>query len=111
MEYSPNRDLNKTTLAAAVAVEGELTSDQAEAAVHVVLNVIAKTLAAGYGVAITNFGSWHPVVKDARVGRNPQTGETVPIAEKFGVKWTSSPKLKAMINGQAPATISKDPSH
>jgi DNA-binding protein HU-beta len=75
----------------------------------VVLDTIAKTLAGGYGVAITNFGSWHPVIAPARKARNPQTGEAVQVPETFRVKWTTAPKLRDMVNGDAEPTISKAP--
>jgi DNA-binding protein HU-beta len=108
--YVPTRDLNKTSLAEAVAARTGVSLEQATEAVHAVLDTVAKTLAGGYGVSVTNFGSWHPVVKPGRRARNPQTGEAVQVDDAFRVKWTTAPKLRAMVNGDAAPTITKDKS-
>jgi DNA-binding protein HU-beta len=110
-QYRVMDDLNKTSLAEAVAARTGLSLDDAYAAVHATLDTVAKALVDGYSVSVTNFGSWHPAITPTRPARNPQTGEAVQVPERFRVKWTSAPKLRAMINGDAPADITKDPSH
>lgn len=108
-QYIPSHDLSRTSLGEAVAVQMGVSLEQGHAAVFAVLDTVAKTLAAGYGVSVTNFGSWHPVVSAARRAHNPQTMEPVQVPESFRVKWTTGPKLLAMVNGEAEPTIKKAP--
>jgi hypothetical protein len=70
---------------------------------------LSRTSLGGYGVSVTNFGAWHPVVKPGRRARNPQTGEAVQVDDAFRVKWTTAPKLKEIVNGEAEPTIRKAP--
>ncbi|UTN93015.1 DNA binding, HU-like domain [Streptomyces phage Marky] len=107
--YIPSHDLSRTSLGEAVAAQMGVSLDQGHAAVFAVLDVVAKTLAGGYGVSVTNFGSWHPVVAPARRAHNPQTMEPVQLPESFRVKWTTAPKLKEIVNGDAEPTIKKAP--
>lgn len=109
-QYRVTGDLNKTSLAHAVALRTGLSQADAEAAVHAALDTVAKALVDGYAVSVTNFGSWHPAITPARPARNPQTGEKVTVPERFRVKWTSAPKLRAMVNGDAEPDITKDAS-
>lgn len=109
-QFQVTGDLNKSSLAHAVSVRTGLTRAQAEAAVHMTLDTIAKALTNGHAVTVTNFGSWTPVIRAARTGWNPAIGQPMSVPEKFRVKWATSPKLHAMVNGDAPADISKDPS-
>lgn len=109
-DYTPGRDLNKTSLAEAVAERLGVDLDTGEAAVHAVLDTIMVTVSSGYNVAVTNFGSWHAVYTPARRAHNPQTMEAVIVPEGFRVKWSTSPKFRDAINDRAPKTIKKDPS-
>lgn len=107
--YVPTRNLNKTALAEAVAASTEMTQAEATEAVHAVLDVIAKTLAGGYSVSVTNFGSLHPVwVPEHRRGTT-RKGEVVLVPERVRVRWITSDKLRAMVNGEAEPTITKAP--
>ncbi|AXH49400.1 DNA binding HU-like domain protein [Streptomyces phage Crosby] len=108
-QYVPSHDLSRTSLGEAVALQMGVSLEQGHEAVFAVLEVITKTLAGGYGVTVTNFGSWHPVVAPARRAHNPQTMEPVQVAESFKVKWTTSPKLREIVNGEAAPTIKKAP--
>jgi len=108
-QYVPTHDLSRTSLGEAVAARMGVSLDEGHAMVLAVLDTVAKTLAGGYGVSVTNFGSWHPVVKPGRRARNPQTGETVMVDDAFRVKWTTAPKLREIVNGEAEPTIKKAP--
>jgi nucleoid DNA-binding protein len=108
-QYIPSADLSRTSLGEAVALRLGVSLEQGHEAVFAVLDTVAKTLAGGYGVSVTNFGAWHPVVKPGRRARNPQTGEAVQVDDAFRVKWTTAPKLKEIVNGEAEPTIRKAP--
>ncbi|MFK5690042.1 HU family DNA-binding protein [Ornithinimicrobium sp. LYQ92] len=52
----------------------------AAAAVEAVVDVVLREVAAGGTVGITGFGTFEQIERAPRTGRNPRTGEAVPIA-------------------------------
>ena len=69
--------------------------------------VIAKALKKGEKVGITGFGTFSVGKRNARVGRNPQTGEKVKIAASKAPKFKAGASLKAFVNGKTAATKPK----
>lgn len=71
-----------------------------ESADHVeaVLSEIADRLVAGETVKISSFGSLQVRQKSGRVGRNPKTGEEVPINPRRVLVFRASHVLKDKIN-------------
>ncbi|MGB8381586.1 MAG: HU family DNA-binding protein [Dermatophilaceae bacterium] len=62
------------------AIESKLGGRKtATDALEAVLDVIIREVAKGGKVAITGFGTFQKVAREARTGRNPRTGETVRI--------------------------------
>ena len=90
--------MNKTELAAAVAAKTELSKKDAEAAVNAVLASITDALAEGDKVALVGFGTFEVAERAAREGRNPKTGETMPIAASKTPKFKAGKALKDMVN-------------
>ena len=72
--------MNKTELIAAVAERTGLTKKDAERAVAATFDTIAAQLAAGEKIQVTGFGTFEVKEREARVGRNPLTGESIQIA-------------------------------
>ena len=62
--------------------------------------VIAKALKKGDKVSITGFGTFSVGKRNARMGRNPQTGEKVKIAASKAPKFKAGAGLKGFINGK-----------
>lgn len=86
--------MNKSELIEALAPRlGGRT--HAAAAVEAMVDVVLREVAAGRSVGITGFGTFERVERAPRTGRNPRTGEAVPIAG------TSSPRFR-------PGTYFKD---
>jgi DNA-binding protein HU-beta len=65
--------------------------------------VIAKAMKKGEKVSITGFGTFSVGKRNARVGRNPQTGEKVKIAASKAPKFKAGASLKGFVNGKAVA--------
>jgi len=65
--------------------------------------MIAKALKKGEKVGITGFGTFSVGKRNARMGRNPQTGEKVKIAASKAPKFKAGASLKAFVNGKAVA--------
>ena len=72
--------MNKVELIAAVAEKAGLSKKDAEKAVAAVVSTIEKTLADGGKVQLIGFGTFEVRKRAARIGRNPQTKETIKIA-------------------------------
>ena len=73
--------MNKTELIAAVAEKADLSKKDAEAAITATVDAITEALTQGEKVQLVGFGSFEVKTRVARVGRNPRTGEEIPISE------------------------------
>lgn len=73
--------MNKTELIAAVAEKADLSKKDAEAAITAAVEAITGALIEGEKVQLVGFGSLEVKTRAARVGRNPKTGEEIPISE------------------------------
>ena len=71
--------MNKTELIAAVAEKAGLTKKDAERVVNATVDVIAESLVKGNKVQISGFGIFEAKTREARVGRNPRTKQTIQI--------------------------------
>ena len=71
--------MNKTELIAAVAEKTGLTKKDAERVVSATFETIACSLVKGDKVAVSGFGNFEVKTREARVGRNPRTKETIQI--------------------------------
>src|SRR5205085_12381725 len=91
------KKMNKARL---VEVVGRVVSTRKEAlsAVDAVLNAVQHTLRSGEKVVLAGVGSFHVKMRKAKIGRNPKTGQTVPIPPRRGVRFKVSKDLfqKAM---------------
>ena len=72
--------MNKTELIAAVAEKTGLTKKDAERVVNATIDTITESLVKGDKVQVSGLGSFEVKTREARTGRNPQTGETIQIA-------------------------------
>lgn len=71
--------MNKTELINAVAEKAELSKKDAEAAVTAMIDAITGALVEGEKVQLVGFGAFEVKTRAERVGRNPQTKETITI--------------------------------
>ena len=71
--------MNKTELIAAVAEKTGLTKKDAERVVNATFETVTASLAKGEKVAVAGFGNFEVKAREARVGRNPRTKETIEI--------------------------------
>ncbi|MDR0275629.1 MAG: integration host factor subunit alpha [Burkholderiaceae bacterium] len=62
--------------------------------------IISQGLAAGEDVKLASFGNFQVRLKALRPGRNPRTGEMIPIAARRVVTFHASQKLKDQIQGE-----------
>ena len=71
--------MNKTELIAAVAEKAGLTKKDAERAINATVEAITESLVKGDKVSVSGFGIFEVKNREARVGRNPRTKETIEI--------------------------------
>jgi len=71
-----------------------------ERVVATIFDEIAAALAHGERVELRGFGAFSVERRDARVGRNPRTGETVRVAEKFIPFFKTGKELRERLNGK-----------
>lgn len=66
----------------AVAAEQGITKKAAEQAIVSAFGAITSALKSGQEVTVRDFGRFYPKTRDARVARNPRTGEQVNVPAK-----------------------------
>jgi len=93
------RTVTRAQLSEAVYQEVGLSRNESADLVEVVLNEIADHLVTGETVKISSFGSFYVRQKGRRIGRNPKTGEEVPILPRRVLVFRPSHVLKDRING------------
>ena len=86
--------MNKTELIAAAAERSGLTKKDAEKALNAALDAITAALVAGDKVQLSGFGIVEVKAREARVGRNPRTGEIMEIAASKVPGFKASKTLK-----------------
>jgi len=98
------RTLTKAELAELLFERVGLNKREAKDIVDSFFEEIRDTLAQGDAVKLSGFGNFQVRDKPPRPGRNPKTGEVIPIAARRVVTFHASQKLKASVENTAPAT-------
>ncbi len=97
-----SKTITRADLSEAVYQEVGLSRNESATLVESVLEEIAGALTKGETVKISSFGSFSVRQKGQRVGRNPKTGEEVPILPRRVLVFRASHVLKSRINNSAP---------
>lgn len=93
-----SRTVTRADLSESVFQEVGLSRNESADLVETVLAEIADALARSESVKISSFGSFTVREKGQRVGRNPKTGQEVPILPRRVLVFRASNVLKARIN-------------
>ena len=78
--------------------KSELVAAIAEKALKAFEDVVTETLAADGKVQLVGFGTFDVAERAAREGRNPQTGEAMPIPASKAPRFKAGKALKDAIN-------------
>lgn len=89
------------------AANPHLLSRDVETIVATVFNEITAALARGERVELRGFGAFTVKHRDARTGRNPRTGATVPVDEKAVPFFKAGKELRERVN-LSKAAIAED---
>ena len=72
-----------------------------EKIVNTIFDQIVEAMAEGNRVELRGFGAFSVKQRDARVGRNPRTGESVQVEEKHVPFFKAGKLLRDRLNGKA----------
>ncbi|MCB2101419.1 MAG: integration host factor subunit alpha [Rhodobacterales bacterium] len=92
------RTITRAQLSEAVYQEVGLSRNESAELLESVLGQMTDALARGESVKISSFGSFSIRQKGQRIGRNPKTGEEVPILPRRVLVFRPSQVLKGRIN-------------
>ncbi len=96
--------MTKSELIAELAVANpHLTTNDVEVIVATIFNEITAALARGERVELRGFGAFTVKRRQARTGRNPRTGEAVPVDEKVVPFFKAGKELRERVNRGKPA--------
>ena len=103
-----DKTTTRSTLSEAVFKNVGLSRNESAALVDSVFNEILKSLIDGDDVKISSFGTFIVRNKKERIGRNPKTGEEVPITARSVVTFGASNVLKTKVNTKNKNNTSKE---
>jgi integration host factor subunit alpha len=92
--------VTRAQLTEAVYQEVGLSRNESSELIETVLEEITRSLEDGETVKISSFGSFSVRQKGQRIGRNPKTGDEVPILPRKVLVFRPSQVLKGRINGE-----------
>ena len=95
------KTVTRAHLAESVYQEVGLSRSESAGLVDAILGEISDSLLSEGSVKISSFGTFAVRQKGRRVGRNPKTGQEVPILPRRVLVFRASQVLKERINGEA----------
>jgi DNA-binding protein HU-beta len=98
--------VNKSDVIQDVAGVSGVSRSDVEKVIDAFFDTVRTAASSGDRVAWPSFGSFSVTQRQARTGRNPRTGEPVPIAASKALKFSASSALKSALN-PAPAKAAK----
>jgi integration host factor subunit beta len=90
--------MTKSELIDAIAARANLTKARAETVVNCVFDTMVHALKAGEGIEIRGFGSFTVRPYKPYAGRNPRTGQPVPVPAKRLPFFKVGKELKELVN-------------
>lgn len=86
--------MNKAELVDAISDAADLSKADAGKALDAALDAVTKALSGGDAVSLVGFGNFSISRRNARTGRNPQTGAEIQIPARNAVKFSAGKALK-----------------
>ena len=92
--------MNKEQIITKLAADAKITKVQARAALVSFIDAVKKSMKKGDRVGLVGFGSYFVTKRNARMGRNPQTGKAIKIAAKKVIKFKAGKEFSDYVNGK-----------
>jgi DNA-binding protein HU-beta len=90
--------MNKKELVEYISKTADITKAQAEKALNGTLAGISESLKKGDKISLIGFGTFSTSRREARTGRNPQTGKSIALPAKTYVKFKVGKTLGDEVN-------------
>ena len=90
--------MNHAELVEKVAEVAQTTKAEAARAVDAIVQTIINALEAGEEIRVAGLGIFDVNVREARPGRNPQTGETINIPASKALRFRAAKAAKDQLN-------------
>ncbi|MEE8484267.1 MAG: HU family DNA-binding protein [Nitrospinota bacterium] len=90
--------MTKIDLVNKISEQAGLKKPEAETAVETIISLVKDSLGNGESVILRRFGSFQVRHKNARIGRNPKTGEEADITARNVVRFKAGKYFKTAIN-------------
>ena len=103
-----DKTTTRSTLSEAVFKNVGLSRNESATLVDSVFGEILKSLIQGNDVKISSFGTFVVRQKKERIGRNPKTGQEVPITARSVVTFRASNVLKSKVNSNKRENINSN---
>jgi integration host factor subunit beta len=85
-----------------------MTQKQAEATVETIFESMKEALCRGENIEIRGLGAFHVKSYQGYQGRNPKTGQIIPVKPKRGLLFRTGKELRDRVNRPAPQTPQSD---
>jgi integration host factor subunit beta len=93
----------KSDLIAILVAKRQLTQKQAENTVETIFESMKSALCEGENIEIRGLGAFHVKDYQGYNGRNPKTGEVIPVKPKRGILFRTGKELRDRVNRAAAA--------
>jgi DNA-binding protein HU-beta len=93
--------MNRAELVKRIVLENDLSNAVTSRVLDTLIGTIQSTVRKGDTVTLAGFGTFKPVKRAARVGKNPRTGVAVVIPAGVVPKFTPGSKFKAAVDPKA----------
>lgn len=90
--------MNKSELVEKIAERADITKSAADRVLGIITESIEQELAKGGSVTLIGFGTFEVRAREARAGRNPQTGEAIQIKAAKIPAFKAGKALKDAVN-------------
>ena len=92
--------LTRSKLIEKLSIKLHIPAFQTEHAVKLILSSIIKALSNGDRIEIRKFGSFEIREKEARIARNPKTGQVVQMQKQFTAHFKAGQPLRDRVNNK-----------
>ena len=98
----------KSDLINILVVKRGVTQKQAEATIETIFESMKTALCKGENIEIRGLGAFHVKHYEGYQGRNPKTGEVIPVKPKRGILFRTGKELRDRVNKLEDHQIEKD---
>jgi integration host factor subunit beta len=99
----------KSDLITILVNKRKLTQKQAELTVETIFDSMKAALCRGENIEIRGLGAFHVKLYQGYNGRNPKTGQVIPVRPKRGILFRTGKELRERVNGSEAADSARVP--